>query len=99
VTTLLSKETFFNIGGENKKIPPGTPVSSNLALANWDSNVFVDPMKFNHTRFNLRSHRVIFAQQGYNPSRMPRRSCQGKNIAMKTDIDVLPAFLEKKQRG
>jgi len=99
VTTLLSKEAVFNVGGENKTFPAGTAVSSNLALANWDSNIFVDPMKFNHTRFNLRSHTVSFAYQGYNPSKMPRRSCPGKNIAMKAGSDVLTALLEMKHSG
>mmetsp|Transcript_475 Transcript_475/g.872 ORF Transcript_475/g.872 Transcript_475/m.872 type:complete len:519 (-) Transcript_475:184-1740(-) len=97
VNTILSRETMLNVGGENKTFPPGTAVASSLALASWDENVFADPLVFNHTRFNLRSHMVSFAYQGHDPSTMPRRSCPGKNIAMKLGVDVLTALLEKEE--
>ena len=78
--------------------PSGTPVSLSLALASWDGNIFPDPFTFNHTRDNLMSHMINFTYPGHDANSMPRRSCPGKNIALKAGVDVLTAWLEKKEQ-
>lgn len=98
VNIILSEETALHVGGETKLFPKGTPVASNLPLANWNENIFSDPFVFNHTRHNLFEDTVSFATRGYDPNSMPRRSCPGKALAMKAGRDVLAAWIKKHQQ-
>lgn len=89
VNVILPTATSMIVNGKQCSFRAGTVVAGSIGLASLDKDEFEEPLTFNMERTNLMSSTVNFNSIGFDPNGAGRRTCPGRNIAMKLACDFL----------
>eukprot|EP00558_Chaetoceros_sp_UNC1202_P006922 CAMPEP_0197237356 /NCGR_PEP_ID=MMETSP1429-20130617/4202_1 /TAXON_ID=49237 /ORGANISM="Chaetoceros sp., Strain UNC1202" /LENGTH=415 /DNA_ID=CAMNT_0042696339 /DNA_START=112 /DNA_END=1362 /DNA_ORIENTATION=- len=92
INVILPSPRSMVVNGKQRTLRAGTVVAGSIGLASLDRDEFKEPNSFNMERENLLSSTVNFNSVGFDPNGSGRRTCPGRNIAMKLACDILVEY-------